>query len=158
MREKVERSIMRTGTCWSWFGRCDERGRGMVWDTRVRKNRLAHRVVWEFYRGEIPCGALLCHTCDNPNCVNPEHLFVGTQKDNMQDASAKGRHRSRLSPDTVPRGEGHWHSRLTAELVRAIRAQRLGGASQQMVADTFGVSRNCVSAIDCGRTWAWLRR
>ena len=75
--------------CWPWNGVCDQHGYGRIhfMSSKVK----AHRVSYEMMNGPIPDGLLVRHTCDNPNCVNPKHLCVGTQKDNMRDASDRGR-------------------------------------------------------------------
>lgn len=76
--------------CWLWSGRANRRGYGVLY---VRgKNLFAHRVSYEEHRGPIPPGLLVCHKCDNPPCINPDHLFVGTQSDNLTDMHRKKRH------------------------------------------------------------------
>ncbi len=75
--------------CWPWIGSCDQYGYGRV--NFMTSTYKAHRVSYEMRKGPIPTGMVVRHNCDNPNCVNPKHLSVGTQKDNMQDASKRGR-------------------------------------------------------------------
>lgn len=75
--------------CWEWTGVCDSNGRGKM--SIHNKERSTHRLSWELHNGPIPDGLLVCHKCDNPPCLRPDHLFLGTQKDNMQDAIKKGR-------------------------------------------------------------------
>ena len=75
--------------CWIWLGSCDERGYGYL---RFNgRNQRAHRASYETVNGPIPSGLSICHKCDTPSCVNPDHLFAGTQRDNLRDASAKKR-------------------------------------------------------------------
>lgn len=75
--------------CWEWTGHCNDGGYGRV--TRQTEDRLAHRYAWELENGPIPDGMFVCHHCDNPPCVRPDHLFLGTHTDNMRDAQRKGR-------------------------------------------------------------------
>jgi hypothetical protein len=83
-----------TTGCWLWVAAKDKYGYGSVWNSRLKRVDCAHRVGYELYKGEIPKGMFLCHKCDTPACVNPDHFFLGTQKDNVQDSIDKGRHSS----------------------------------------------------------------
>lgn len=77
--------------CWIWMNFCNPKGYGMFHVISGKSMRLSHCVSHELFKGEIPKGLLVCHHCDNPFCVNPEHLFLGTNLDNIKDKVRKGR-------------------------------------------------------------------
>jgi hypothetical protein len=134
--------------CWPWTGqrhRCDY-GR-----LRVRGvKRPATHVAWEIANGKpFPLGLHACHTCDNPPCVNPRHLFIGTKGDNYADMRSKGRHTAPPSP----KGESHPAARLTAEQVLLIRASTLPASA---IAKQFGISVWHVGNIRRGLKWRSL--
>jgi hypothetical protein len=129
--------------CWIWQGVCTTFGHGRLeWNGRPHK---AHRIAYELTYGAIPPGMFVCHTCDVPACVNPAHLFLGTNEDNMADAASKGR---------TAKGERMGGSKLTADQVRSIRKLRAaGGRTRLSIAQQFGVSEATVKSILSGRTW-----
>jgi hypothetical protein len=122
-----------------------------------RKNTLAHRVSYELANGPIPPGLFVCHTCDNPPCVNPRHLWVGTHTDNLRDMSAKGR-------GGMNRGSRNANSLLNEDTVRAIRAEYRRGAmgpgvktgSHRWLAAKYGVSRATIQQLLEGKSWKWV--
>lgn len=81
--------------CWIWTGAEAGDGYGYIRHSGAAGDTYAHRASWKLFRGEIPVGLSVLHQCDTPTCVNPDHLFLGTQKDNIRDASGKGRMRNR---------------------------------------------------------------
>ena len=88
--ERFWAKVDKSGDCWLWTASKTKEGYGYFrFDGAMRK---AHRMSWLLTNGEIPEGMLVCHTCDNPSCVNPKHLWLGTNRDNMDDMNAKGRH------------------------------------------------------------------
>jgi len=91
--------------CWEWQASKKRRGYGQFWCKG--KNRVASRVAYRHFKGPIPDGMCVCHTCDNPGCCNPAHLWLGTYTDNMQDASTKGRMRGTVGPPKTHCGRGH---------------------------------------------------
>lgn len=99
-------SLVKKGNgCWKWIGGVDGNGYSRVWCNGRRQ--AAYRVAYELTKGPIPEGMLACHHCDNKLCVNPDHLFIGTQKDNMQDWTRKGK--NKLANDRSLWGNGkHW--------------------------------------------------
>ena len=131
--------------CWEWQSTTNRRGYGKFW--LAGKTRLAHRVCYELSCGPIAADALVRHTCDNPSCVNPAHLLLGSRKDNARDAVERGRYR---------RGSDNGRARLTPEQVSEIRKCWSGGETQVSMARRFGVSRSAVQWILNGRTWAGI--
>lgn len=129
--------------CWCWTGTGSRYG--MFWSGDGRRIG-AHRFSYEMHRGPIPNGMLVMHTCDNPKCVNPDHLRLGTPKDNMEDMDRKGRRRT-----GARRGEACSFSALNADAVRFIRAHpemRLTDLGER-----FGVTPNTIRAVRIGKTW-----
>lgn len=133
--------------CWTWTGSTVGIGHGRFWANGRRV--LTHRFSWEMANGPIPAGLLVCHHCDNPPCVNPAHLFLGTDADNSRDCVRKGR----LVPPPVTRGERRWNAKLTAELVRRMRGEYADGATIDDLAPKYGVDRANVWAVVSRQTW-----
>ena len=131
--------------CWLWMWGKNSKGYGYTGP--MGKTRGAHRVSYELYKGEIPHGMLVCHKCDNPSCVNPEHLFVGTQSDNIMDASSKGRL-------FIMRGSSHPGSKLTEKDVIEMRRLRSSGVMGKDLAARFGVCLRLVWQIVHREKWA----
>jgi hypothetical protein len=152
IEERLWRRVTKGEGCWEWSGSTIGAGYGML-----RRDRdssvLAHRLSWELAHGPIPEGMKVCHSCDNPPCVNPEHLFLGTQADNMADMAAKKRHKSLTRPDLNPRGERNPGAKLTAAQAGEIRAKRAEGIPQRKLARDYGVSEATVSLIVNGKRW-----
>ncbi len=137
--------------CLLWTGVCSREGYGRM--TIDGQRLLVHRVMWELAYGPIPDGMLVCHKCDTPRCVNPEHMFLGNHADNSADMAAKGRHFSRVSPEKVARGERSGQTHLTAENIRDIRGRRKGGATMYALGREYGVSRQAIRAIVLRKVW-----
>ena len=132
--------------CWVWMKYIDPYGYGMATQRSISKTGLAHREVYREYFGDIPTGFVVMHRCDNPSCVNPEHLKLGTQKDNMSDMKAKGR-----SPDR--KGENGTTTKLSKADVAFIRSFPIFRGAGKYLADLFGINKTTVCDIRKGRTW-----
>lgn len=102
--------VKRTSGCWEWQGDTSH-GYGRIW--RGKRRYAAHRVAYELSVGPIPDGMCACHHCDNRLCVNPAHIFIGTQKDNMQDWTKKGKNILINHPERLPRGKSHYMKKNT---------------------------------------------
>lgn len=136
--------------CWLWEKTLSDRGYGVLQCGGYRG--YAHRFSYSHFKGQIPQGLHVCHRCDLPCCVNPDHLWVGTAKDNMSDCKAKGRHASDRPTTNYARGERQAHSKLTPEDVLKIRALE-GIRPQRALAKDFGVSKNSIKLVIMRKTW-----
>lgn len=126
--------------CRLWLAACTRAGYGLF--SFKGKLMYAHRAAWLVANGELPAGMLVCHRCDIPSCINPDHLFLGTCLDNSRDAVRK---------DRDAHGERHGNAVLTAEQVRAIRADQ---RSSRVTADEYGIASSTVRRIRRGVDWA----
>lgn len=127
-------------SCWDWTAFKNAKGYGRIAvDGRMRR---AHRVSYELHCGEIPLGMQVCHTCDNPGCVNPDHLFIGTCAENIADKVMKARQAV---------GSSNGNSKLTKEDIVAIRAA--SGISQSALGVRYGVCQSHIAQIRAGRYW-----
>ncbi len=160
--------------CWLWCGSPNSSGYG---ELKVCGRMLkAHRVSYELHIGEIPQGLHVCHHCDTPLCVNPSHLFVGTNADNVRDRMAKGRggcahgaaNGAHTHPERVPRGAAHYahmkparrrcgtangRAKLTLKDVEQLRARRAEGVPYRKLGREFGISGAQAHLIVTGKSW-----
>ena len=140
--------------CWNWEAGRTPRGYGSFAIGRRRIDRRmisAHRQAYQLAIGPIPQGHYVCHSCDNPPCCNPGHLFVGTQHDNMRDMLTKGRGKK-----TTGAGELVGTARLTWPQVVAIRQIYKGGeVTQSQLGERFRVADTTISRITSGKGWLW---
>lgn len=139
--------------CWPWKGYCAKSG-GHGRFLEVRRQTTAHRVSWEIHRGIIPEGMHVLHSCDSPSCVNPAHLFLGTQADNNRDMAAKGR-QAKGTVLSRP-GECNPNAKLTREIVQQIRAEyrpRAPGRGLPALAKKYGVGISAIHSIVKGHSW-----
>jgi hypothetical protein len=142
---------MRAGLtrCWVWIAGRTKAGYGVFRRfPGSRRPSYAHRLSWAIANGHEPIGQVL-HHCDNPSCVNPEHLYVGTQQDNVNDMLSRGRAR------VV--GGANWNAKLTVTIVREIRSRRASGESYSAIARSYGLPRKTVSNAGNGKKWGHVQ-
>ena len=130
--------------CWEWSGPTFHAGYGQMWFDLKTMN--ASRVSWLIHNGPIENNLWVLHKCDNPVCTNPNHLYLGTCKDNVQDMIKKGRR-------NIAYGSQRSHSKLCENIVKEIKSLLLGGVLLSNLATKYKVSISAISAIKTGRIW-----
>ena len=133
--------------CWLWKANSLPAGYGTL--SLSGKKILAHRFSWQLAYGKIPDGLCVLHHCDNPPCVNPNHLFIGSPADNVQDMIEKGR-------DPIQKGELNPKSKLKDEDIPKIKEILSQGFYQKEIASLFGVSSTTINGINTGRYWSHI--
>lgn len=136
-------------SCWLWQGKPNPFGYGYFnWDGKHKTTcKLAHRAAYELWRGAIPKGLCVLHTCDTPACVNPLHLWLGTRQENNHDRDAKNR---------TAKGAEHYTTKLTADAVLTLRRLYQEGAEIKELAQQFGMTITAVFRLATGITWKHL--
>lgn len=134
--------------CWIWTASVAGKGYGQIKLPGQRKQIYAHRLSYMIHKGEDPGKKHICHTCDNPRCVNPEHLFIGTSQDNHDDMKAKGRHTF---------GEKSATAKLSEGQVKQIKTLLKEKIPQMLISKIFGVSQIQISRINTGQRWAHIK-
>ena len=156
LTERFLNAVTKTDGCWLYTGHRDPRGYGIISEGwKPRRNVRAHRLSWELSNGPIPDGMDVCHHCDNPPCVNPAHLFLGTQRDNVMDMIAKKRAGFQTVPECLRHpGSQHGNAKLNEADVLEIRRLRSSGMQQWKIAQWFSITRGNVGHIVRRQAWA----
>ena len=141
-RSRFWAKVDKSGECWTWTGSISSTGYGMFYDGQPYST---HRYSWAIHFGPIPRGLCVLHRCDNRPCVRPDHLWLGTKRENSRDMVRKGRAHM---PDVA--GERHPESKLTEADVRAIRASAEQGI---VLAAHYGVTPSLISAVRRRKAW-----
>ena len=144
--KKFFSKIDKTDACWNWIGYLTKRGYGSF---KTKFGSLAHRFSYLYHFGDFDPSLCVCHKCDNPLCVRPDHLFLGTQKSNMDDMVSKNRQQK-------CKGSGASKAKLTEGHVLYIRLLYQQGYQSKILADVFGVKPSTISNIITRKTWSHI--
>lgn len=145
--DRFFRLVDKQENCWLWKGDINRNGYGRLQFNN--KRLLAHRVSYEIHKETLQNNLYVCHTCDNPKCVNPSHLFLGTQKDNMADCAKKMRHTY---------GSNVKHAILNEKQIEEIRSDYFSKKlNQRMLAEKYGVSRGHIGLIIQSKRWPHVK-
>jgi hypothetical protein len=151
IKKSFEKDVIRKEGCWDWSGKIAKSGYGAMTLNFQYNIGNAHRASWIIHKGIIPKGKQVCHSCDNRKCTNPEHLWIGTAKDNAQDREIKGR--SNNTPPPVKRGSSNGNSSLDESSVVEIKRLLKEGESLAEIARKYGVTKTGIYHIKKGNCW-----
>ena len=144
IRNKIKNGIkIDSNNCWIWQGAKHLQGYGNI--AYRGKPLLVHRISWMIFKGEIPQGMKVCHKCDVTSCCNPEHLFLGSQKDNVKDGIDKGRYANRVL--------GKRRNKLIYEQVQEIKKLHEEGMTRKELQIKYEIGRTCIQKIITGKSW-----
>lgn len=153
LEERLWAQVTKSDNCWVWTGNRNDFGYGLIQrGRRGEGNDRTHRVSWTIHNGNIPTHMCVLHECDNPPCVRPDHLFLGTRLDNNRDMMQKGRQRPGL--DRCVRGSAHPNAKLIERAVANARQRCAQGASVKEMAREYGVAETTLHNAITGKTWA----
>lgn len=157
VEERFWSKVDTSGECWVWTGaKTFDGGYGQIGTGVGKKLALAHRFSYELAYGPITNGLWVLHRCDNPSCVRPDHLFLGTGKDNAQDMVAKGRGWQQRHPEEIKRGENHGNAKFTDEQVLSVRAAFASGLGVKELARQYKTYPSTIRRMLNGKGWAHL--
>ena len=147
IRSRFEEKVIKSNGCWGWKGHLDKNGYPLLKSgsngKEFRETR-SNRISWLIYKGEIPKGKYILHLCDNSTCTNPDHMFLGTPKENSEDMVRKGRGN---------KGSKHGNSKLTEDDVMKIRLKFKDGVMIKRIMEDYGISRQTAHNIKHVRIW-----
>lgn len=150
----IGRSEKRSNGCWEWNGKINNDGYGQLVDrNNQKKQKRAHKISYEVFKGEVPEGLSVCHSCDNKICVNPEHLWLGTPKENFRDAMKKGRMIFRGAIGTE-----HINAKLDDEKVKEILERIKRKEKPKEIAKIYGIHPQTIYQIKYGKAWSHVPR
>lgn len=144
-------SVVKKNGCWEWQDPLHPFGYAYATNYETNKKEHVHRISYRIFKGDIPEGLYVCHTCDNRRCISPDHLFIGTAKENMLDAKVKGRmeHVKLLAS----KGEKNGNAKLDEGKVREIRQEIAKGIRCTVIARKYGIASSVIYLIRDGKAW-----
>ena len=138
------------GECWEWTGQKDYKGYGrrVFYQGRRKRKEVVSRISYQLWKGEIPKGKYVCHTCDNPSCFNPVHLWIGSLQDNHKDMMEKKRY---------AKGEMLPQTKITERDVKEIRKRKKSGESLKSIQKDYNLHYQTIWSISVGKTWSHVK-
>ena len=149
-KQRFWKNVQKTDYCWNWIGSKCDGGYGQLIE-KGNKNLKTHRLSWELHYGKIPQKMCVCHKCDNPSCVRPEHLFLGNMKDNVTDMIKKNR-------GHWAHGDKHYRAKLSCNDIKTIRDLYNQGKNQSEIARKFQVTPGWIGKIVKNKYWKHVKR